>query len=54
MPSSTTETPSAYRSEAGPVTKVGGSLDNRIRFAVEAATAVADENGHTDHPTHTA
>jgi 2,4-dienoyl-CoA reductase-like NADH-dependent reductase (Old Yellow Enzyme family) len=34
--------------------KVGGSLDSRIRFAVEVATAVADEIGHTDYPTHTA
>ena len=27
---------------------------NRIRFAVEVATAVTDETGHTDYPTHTA
>ncbi|WP_408057704.1 SDR family NAD(P)-dependent oxidoreductase [Streptomyces violaceus] len=27
---------------------------NRTRFAVQVATAVPDEIGHTDHPTHTA
>ncbi|MCX5049789.1 MULTISPECIES: hypothetical protein [unclassified Streptomyces] len=46
MPSSTTETPSAYRSRGRPGrTGFGGSLDNRIRFAVEVATAPADEIG---------
>lgn len=46
MPSSTAETPSAYRSRGRPGrTGFGGSLDNRIRFAVEVATAPADEIG---------
>ncbi|MFJ9381149.1 hypothetical protein [Streptomyces sp. NPDC101455] len=46
MPNSTTETPSAYRSRGRPGrTGFGGYLDNRIRFAVEVATAPADAIG---------
>ncbi|MFH9065763.1 hypothetical protein ACH4GM_31845 [Streptomyces coeruleorubidus] len=54
MPSSATETHPRIDQKRVRSNKVGGSLDNRIRFAVEVATAVADEIGHADHPTDTA